>query len=433
MRTCAYCNESRPLTREHLIPRFVYSSDIAKNAEWFCDRFPKKIDRTEAVIKDVCAECNNGPLAALDAFGKSLISTELPGRIFAGDTVQFSCDFDTLLRWLLKISYNSARIHNADIDILRRFTPYILGKGPAPEYVRLAMLGIAPTVYSGIRGHISATSQHHDDPTLNIPRCFRVTPFRMPETRTFANVQRTVIINSCAFIVLAVSPDDADATSQLESIQAELLSLDIGAKMVKLDAPSISLSPGSQNALTIQRSHVMNNPVTYGAMDGDWIKDRVEGKHGVLMFGFVREEVEGLEIEPFFDQMEFLLSSRQVSLAVRQRVEFFVDGYNEDARELWDIPEVRTFFRALHAGFQNWFFLARPEGTFLTVLINCICCSPSTDPKSRSLDAECLRRFYMTCFKSLNRLCHVHAIPEEVNREISDAALSIITRKGPLS
>jgi hypothetical protein len=416
------------LTREHLVPRFVYSTDIAENSEWFSERYPQKIHRSETVIKDVCAKCNNGALAALDGFGQRLISAVLPRAVFAGDTVQLSCDFNMLLRWVLKICYNSARIHKADIEILSRFAPYILGNTPAPEGVRLAVFAIAPTVYSGARGHITATRQHQDDPTLQIPCCFRISQIRMPIVRTFTSVQRAVIINSCAFIVLAVPQNNANAESQLESIQDELLSLDIGAQIVDLNQSSLLLRSGSENAMTIQRGHVLNNPVTYGAMDGDWIKQRVSGEPGILVFAFCREEIERLEVEPFLGHMRLLLSSRQVSLAVRQRVEFVVLGYDEDPRELWVIPEVRLFFGMLHASFQNWFFLAFPEGVFLSVLANCLCLTPGQDAKSSNLDPERLKQFILGCLEALNHLCHIHAIPDEVNREITEAAIKIITR-----
>ena len=63
-RVCAYCAKEAPLTREHLWPGGIIKRAKDLNTSYF-GKLNKFID-AELTIKDVCAECNNGPLSELD-------------------------------------------------------------------------------------------------------------------------------------------------------------------------------------------------------------------------------------------------------------------------------------------------------------------------------------------------------------------------------
>jgi hypothetical protein len=425
---CAYCNETRRLTREHIIPGFFYETELSKHSKWFLERHHEKFHRSEIVIKDVCSDCNNGILSVLDNFGKNLLESKLAEPVFADDQQDFVCDFIMLLRWLLKICYNSGRIHNTDIDILKQYVPFILGKEDVPKSIHLGIFTIAPIVLSGVRGWISAERRHSDDPTLQIPKCFRISQFRMQIPRNYTCIQRAVIINSYAFIILGVPPDDPQGASHLNYLEKEFISFHSGGKIVDFSLKKVSLAPSTQNAFTINIGHIENNPVTYGIIKSDWIKAQVKDRKGIICYGFCREEIETLEIESFFKSMDLLLGSREVSMAVRQRIEFFVEGYDNDSRELWEIPQVRQFFHRLHDGFQNWLFLAFPDGEFLNVLIKCLCFGNGENESTANIDPECLRHFLVACFNALNQLCHRFAISEAINREITDAFFRIVNR-----
>ena len=71
MGECSYCDNSvRKLTREHVF------------SDWFRRAAGPMASQTEGdsgrkslglnVVRDVCADCNNGPLSLLDAYAKSL-------------------------------------------------------------------------------------------------------------------------------------------------------------------------------------------------------------------------------------------------------------------------------------------------------------------------------------------------------------------------
>jgi hypothetical protein len=130
-RTCAYCGASERLTREHLWPaslhrRLMGGAQKAENRFWL-----KKIKREvpkEPTVRDVCAECNNGELAVLDGYICELFDRSFAHLHERYERVVFEYDYHRLKRWLLKMCFNSARIHSArDEIVFPPLLPYIMG------------------------------------------------------------------------------------------------------------------------------------------------------------------------------------------------------------------------------------------------------------------------------------------------------------------
>ena len=95
----------------------------------------------EGKVKDVCAECNNGVLSDLDGYGKKLLSESgLLVHNYVKMSITLRYDYELLLRWLLKISFNSSRTDGAHSHLFEKYVPFILGKSPAPPRHRLACL-----------------------------------------------------------------------------------------------------------------------------------------------------------------------------------------------------------------------------------------------------------------------------------------------------
>ena len=132
---CAYCKQHGEMTREHLWPaslhrRLMETTDQKRSAFWLA-RLQKEIP-SEPQIRDVCAHCNNVVLSELDGYVCGLFDRAL-SRIPAFDEpVRLEYDYHLLKRWLLKMSFNSARIQGAaDIFALEAMLPYIRGEDSA--------------------------------------------------------------------------------------------------------------------------------------------------------------------------------------------------------------------------------------------------------------------------------------------------------------
>lgn len=129
---CAYCKKENRLTKEHLWPnslhKRLYNANQQSESYFWLSRLQRVIP-SEPTIKDVCAHCNNVVLSELDDYICRLFDTYFINICQFNEKIFFEYDYHFLKRWLLKMSYNSARIHSAhDEKALEVMLPYILGK-----------------------------------------------------------------------------------------------------------------------------------------------------------------------------------------------------------------------------------------------------------------------------------------------------------------
>ena len=124
-RTCAFCGSHGRLTREHIWPKGII--DRVDYGLRFTGQ--GKVITGELTIADVCADCNNGPLSALDAYICKLYDQYFHQFHDKGSHVTFQYDWWQLGNWFLKASYNAARAsgNKNDVAILSRCTDFIRG------------------------------------------------------------------------------------------------------------------------------------------------------------------------------------------------------------------------------------------------------------------------------------------------------------------
>jgi hypothetical protein len=119
------------------------------------------------------------------------------------------------------------------------------------------------------------------------------------------------------------------------------------------------------------------------------------------------------------------VATRERALLFRQRLIPVVLGYDDDPRELRDIPEVRAFIQAVFRECPFLFFLAHPTGNLVRILAECHCATGGETHGIVELDTELLREFFDRGFVGLNELTYRLAISSEENKVISDAVFEI--------
>ena len=141
MSICAYCKQERPATLEHVIPAFMYA--LQKQAGEGVIGWNEVIEKMvggEAKVKDVCADCNNRVLGDLDAYGKSLLKESgLLVQNYLKRTLTLRYNYGLLLRWLLKVSFNSSRRDGAHIHLFEAHIPFILGCENCPPRCQIGL------------------------------------------------------------------------------------------------------------------------------------------------------------------------------------------------------------------------------------------------------------------------------------------------------
>ena len=110
----------------------------------------KKVFGADLIVKDVCARCNNEPLSALDTYACNLYDEYFSRILDQNERVVFRYNHDQLLRWLLKVSYNSSRTTHTDAAFHRTLKKYMLGEAEKPNFVSVMLDIVVPSVVNGI-------------------------------------------------------------------------------------------------------------------------------------------------------------------------------------------------------------------------------------------------------------------------------------------
>lgn len=95
-------------------------------------------------------------------------------------------------------------------------------------------------------------------------------------------------------------------------------------------------------------------------------------------------------------------------------------GFENDRRELWLIPEVRSFVAGLDKVFPYWFFMADLRSDTLFVLASCICRTIEVGPGQTILNPDDLTHFFERQFDGMNELWEFHALSDAANEKVTD-------------
>jgi len=152
---CRFCQLEKVMTREHIIPRFIYK--FLKSATppligW--NERAGKLISGEATIADVCGDCNGGALSNLDAYGKSFLEENgFLSKIYTKEKTDINYDYDRLLRWLLKICYNALAAKNdPGLAYFEKHKDYILYGTPSITQKQI-------TLFIGLASSVKATDE----------------------------------------------------------------------------------------------------------------------------------------------------------------------------------------------------------------------------------------------------------------------------------
>lgn len=128
MAVCAYCKNKCVPSREHIIPSFLYGYQKRYGGHVGWNESAKKIIGSEGKIKDVCEVCNNGVLSRLDEYAKKFLTES---GVFVENFLHkekcISYNYNLLLRWLVKISFNSSRAAKNNSNLFEDYRGFILG------------------------------------------------------------------------------------------------------------------------------------------------------------------------------------------------------------------------------------------------------------------------------------------------------------------
>lgn len=89
-----------------------------------------------------------------------------------------------------------------------------------------------------------------------------------------------------------------------------------------------------------------------------------------LVLAISRKEIERGHVGDAVDRLLQITDDPALALHAVDRLMLWVSGYDDDPRELGQIPEVRAFFEALHAHWPYWLAYLNEEGAQLPLLLS---------------------------------------------------------------
>lgn len=114
---CVFCHSSSKLTREHVLPRWLFEKDTSSS---FVSSVNRQIQTYNKAVIPVCAYCNNSVLAPIEKFTIDTIH-----RLAAAET-RYIDDLCHIMRWLEIMDYKG-QVY----DCRRKYIKY--GRGDYDE------------------------------------------------------------------------------------------------------------------------------------------------------------------------------------------------------------------------------------------------------------------------------------------------------------
>lgn len=235
---CAYCKAQEPPTREHLWPASLHKRLVAANASaapvFWLSRLQREIPN-EPRIRDVCGHCNNVILSELDSYVCDLFDRTLVHIPERDEIVEFEFDYHLLKRWLLKICFNSARIHDSrDRFALEAMLPYILGKNDSLG--RSVQLFLRLTYPEEVPVEDIPPNAPPERPLIVRPTIHRVGHvfFRVPGVGE--KLLRAVHLRSFTFVLAFFKPNERRA---VDKDFADVFAANTGAVLLRPSQPRI--------------------------------------------------------------------------------------------------------------------------------------------------------------------------------------------------
>lgn len=407
---CAYCGKEERPTREHIIPNsFIKRMNMTEMTTWL-DRVPNKFINGEMVIRDVCAECNNGALSHLDAYAVNLITFYNKKIHKETQSLLFSYEYNTLVRWLLKVCYNSARANNCadDAQLYTSFIEYILyNKTPHNRVL----------IYASVLelDCKNETYYHLTDMAYDIDH-FRICPFRFSEIDAYQCAFRTIMINSFAFMVMVF--DNGIDKAKIKEIKRSFSKKHPQFTQLTLKNATKLRKDHSFWGYSLS-THVAFNSEYFGHTTG-----LEKGKHDIGTIELQRVDIENLNYQELDTIISYLLETRDIALSYMQRIEISISGYDEDSRELYQISDVQKYIHILLEKFPALIFFLNLELSFIkVVLFSYINENDISDSKNNqreiNINQQKLQQFVTSCFMGLNKLTNHLVLDNSINREIT--------------
>jgi hypothetical protein len=145
-----------------------------------------------------------------------------------------------------------------------------------------------------------------------------------------------------------------------------------------------------------------------------------------LILMFSRRQVETCDIDEPLQLLHRFIADRRSAIEYCGRISLVIDGYNDDPRELFEIPAVRAYLKRLDQEWPYWFFFLSQADESIKMLESCLCDTIEVVPGVASIDIEQMERVLARHFGAMNRLTEKLDLPKEKCEELAEGIISLI-------
>ena len=151
------------------------------------------------------------------------------------------------------------------------------------------------------------------------------------------------------------------------------------------------------------------------------IFDLRPGLSDPVVFVISRQQVEALDLDESIDFLHSLvpIAHPHHAWAYKGRLSLVIAGYETDPRELFEIPEVCRYLRALDEQWPFWLFFFNQVDDSIKLIALCLASSIEVVPGAAHIDPNGLRRFMERAFTAVNYLFESYGFPESENEALS--------------
>lgn len=165
------------------------------------------------------------------------------------------------------------------------------------------------------------------------------------------------------------------------------------------------------------------------ALEADAAQNRAMEQAALVLCAVPRDDIEAGNTRNTVRVVERLASTAAFARANQGKLEFTVDGYWDDPREVWQIPEIVAWMKAIEPQVKYWFyFLSTQEGADegLRTLFACVCDArllqgvpPGPKRVPVHIGGPAMSKFLERNFIWLNEISERLSLPESKIIEIS--------------
>lgn len=160
--------------------------------------------------------------------------------------------------------------------------------------------------------------------------------------------------------------------------------------------------------------------------------DNQPGIHDPVILMIGRAAVVQNDLVAVVSQLRLLSATREDCWLYRGQLSIAFDGYDTDARELIDIPEVRSFVMGLHSAWPYWAFFLNQLDHTINLWVACLCGDEFPGGGQVQIDVQKLQNLLVHGFECMNELFLKHDFPEKDLLVQSEGLARMLSEIGPV-